>query len=115
MSEIFKNFFTDIIFNIIYFPIWWYSRGLKKTTLFVLLKLKRLSKYLALKIAFAYLFKPMFGQYDIKGRIISFFMRCLILGWRLFLFILGSLGLFTLLIIYLILPIFAIWQIVKLT
>jgi len=115
MSKLSRNIFIETILNILYFPLWWYSKGLKKTFLFVFKKSKKLSKYLGLKILFAYLFKPMFGQYDFKGRIISFFMRCLLLGWRLFLFLLGILGLLTLLIIYIILPILSIWQIIKLT
>lgn len=69
---------------------------------------------LALKLMFTHIFKPMFGERSKSGRIISFFMRLILLTWRFFLFILGTLGRLLLLIIWIILPIVSFWQIINL-
>ncbi|MGC9048845.1 MAG: hypothetical protein ACP5IX_01335 [Patescibacteria group bacterium] len=100
--------------DILYFPIWWYTTGLKKRAKGFVNNLKGLSQYLALGILIKYLFKPMFGQYDWKGRIISFFMRLIQLIIYLIIFLIGGILMFALLIIWIILPIVAVWQIIKL-
>lgn len=104
----------NLLASILYFPCWWYSRGLQKRAQEFTNGVCRLSRYLALKILLQNLFKPMFGQYDRTGRIISFFMRCFQLLIRLFIFLLGTVFLFALLILWIILPIVAIWQIITL-
>ena len=65
------QFFWDII----YFPIWWYSKGAKKTFLFCIDLVKFGNKYMAPMIWVRNILTPMFGQNDIKGRIVSFIMR----------------------------------------
>lgn len=102
------------ILDVLYFPFWWYTRGLAKVFASINQKRKDLSEALAIRILLANLFKPMFGQYDRPGRIISFFMRCFQLFIRLLLFFFGLIGLFILLIIWLGLPIFAFYQIINL-
>jgi len=66
---------TDIVRDIIYFPAWWYSRGL----CLLVVKLKRFlsdrQKSLALLIWIKNIYRPMYGQYDWQGMLISFFMR----------------------------------------
>ena len=100
--------------DIIYWPIWWYSVGLKKRATSFINGLKNLSQYLGLKVLIKNLFKPMFGQYDWKGRIISLFMRLIQLFIYLFIFLITSVLSFVLLILWIILPIVAVWQIITL-
>jgi hypothetical protein len=100
--------------DILYFPIWWYTSGLKKRFLGFLSKVRYSARYFALKVLIVNLFKPMFGQYDLKGRVISFFMRCIILVVHFTLFLISLIFFLSLLIIWILLPIFAIFQIVKL-
>ncbi len=107
-----KSIFLESLLSILYFPVWWYTRGLKKRVLSFAQAVRNLAYNLALKIMFTHIFKPMFGEISISGKIISFFMRCVLLTWRLFLFFLGTIGLLILLLIWVGLPIVAVWQIV---
>jgi len=110
-----KSFLSAAIINIFYFPFWWYSDGLTGRIKILWERIKNLSHRLALKIMFTNLFRPMFGEYSRAGRIISFFMRCILLIWRLILFILGSLGFFILFLAWIFLPLIAVWQIYSLS
>jgi len=65
----------DVIGDVLYFPVWWYSRGLKKTAVNLWNSLLRAINNFALPILVKSLFKPMYGDYSKSGRIISFFMR----------------------------------------
>jgi hypothetical protein len=78
-----KTIILDPIFSLIYFPIWWYSRGLKKILFFLKKKIQEISCPFVLKILFLNLAKPMYGDYTREGKIISFFMRLIHLCWRL--------------------------------
>ncbi|MBL7141763.1 hypothetical protein ISS21_01555 [Patescibacteria group bacterium] len=104
----------DIIQSILYFPLWWYTSGLKKRFLGFIHGVGNLAHNLALKILLTHVFKPMFGERSRTGRIISFFMRLILLSWRSFLFLLGTIGLLLLLILWVVLPIVAVWQIIGL-
>ena len=75
--------------NVFYFPVWWYTKGFKNRILKCVFNVKKTAHNLALNIMFRYLFQPMFGQTSISGRIISFFMRVIILLWRLILFLIN--------------------------
>ena len=112
LLNIIKSLFIDTLLSIFYFPVWWYGSGLKKRFLVFRKQVKRLSKSLALKIMFANYFKPMFGEYSRQGRMISFFMRTILLLWRLLLFLVSFFGLLFLFLFWIILPILAVWQII---
>ncbi|MCF7907188.1 hypothetical protein K9K85_02830 [Patescibacteria group bacterium] len=112
LLNIVKSFFFETLLSIFYFPIWWYTKGLKKRFLFFKERIKALSNALALKIMFTNYFKPMFGDYSRQGRMISFFMRTVLLLWRIFLFLIGFLSLLLLFLGLTLLPIIATWQIV---
>jgi hypothetical protein len=112
LLETIKYITLNQVLDVLSFPLWWYTKGLVKVIRFINQKRKDLAGALALRILLANLFKPMFGQYDRLGRLISFFMRCFQLSIRLFLFLLGLIGLSILLILWLALPIFAGYQII---
>ncbi len=61
--------------DVFYFPLWWYGRGLVKTLIWLKNFLAGKQKTLALLIWIKNLHRPMYGQYDWKGILISFFMR----------------------------------------
>lgn len=108
---IFKNFILDPILSIIYFPLWWYSKGLLKFFIFFKKTFEEISCPFVLKILVKNLFKPMYGDYSREGRIISFFMRLILLFWRIFKIMLVFLISLVILIIYLLLPPFILYQI----
>jgi len=105
---------VDLLRQIIYFPIWWYSSGLVLAGKFWWRGVKTGAHRLAIKILFRYWFKPMYGQTDWQGKIISFFMRTVLLVWRLLLFLIWLAVMIAILLVYIGLPILAVYQIVLL-
>jgi hypothetical protein len=111
--QAFKSFVIDLLKEVLYFPIWWYTAGLKRTVLYIWNSIRSSFNNLALPIMFKNLFKPMFGQYDREGRIISFFMRIILTISRLVVFILFIIFYILLLIIWVVIPIIIVWGIVN--
>lgn len=70
-----RDVLLDTIREILYFPIWWYSRGLRLAANFSWQRVKNMEARLGVKVWVVNIFKPMFGQQDIAGVLISFFMR----------------------------------------
>ncbi|MEA2064932.1 MAG: hypothetical protein U9O66_01375 [Patescibacteria group bacterium] len=107
-----KYISIDLIGDILLFPLWWYTKGLKKTVAFCVEKAKNAENALGLKIWLTSIFKPMYAQYDWQGKIISFFMRIFQIIIRSILFIISLVFIFILPIIWIIFPVFIIFQIV---
>jgi hypothetical protein len=61
--------------NIIYFPFWWYSVGFVETIKKEAIFFRNQEKSLGFSVWLTNIFVPMYGQADIAGRIISFFIR----------------------------------------
>jgi hypothetical protein len=66
---------TELVGDIFYFPLWWYSRGLFNLAIELFNFLKNKEKSLALLVWIKNIFRPMYGQYDLAGTLISFFVR----------------------------------------
>ena len=114
-----QNFFVlalryvlvDLVGEIIYFPIWWYTSGLQKAWELCLRNSRQASEVTGLIIWLKNIGRPMFAQYDWQGRLISFLMRIVqifirglaLIGW---LFIV-----WWWLIIWLLLPVVIIYEI----
>lgn len=97
-----KYFFVDLIGGVIGFPLWWYSRGLVQAAKFCFGSIANQWRGLALGIWLKNLFTPMYGETEIAGRIISFFMRLVVLFGKGVLFVVWSLILLALFAAYLI-------------
>ena len=65
----------ELVRDIIYFPLWWYYGGLKQVILTLKNFLIDRERSLALFVWIKNIHRPMYGQYDWQGRLISFFMR----------------------------------------
>lgn len=93
-----------IVWDFVYFPLWWYSEGLLKTIKGVWSFWREQEASLGFSVWLKNIFVPMYGQHDLAGRTISFFIRLVQIifrGLSLLLFI--ALGLLFL-IVYLVLP-----------
>ena len=67
--------FFEIVGDLLYWPIWWYTRGISRAGLFALAEIKLQAQRLGVGVWAKNIFVPMFGQYDLEGRLISFFIR----------------------------------------
>jgi len=106
----FKDLFLDTIWEVLYFPIWWYSRGLKKAALFCWQKVNDGWRVLALSIFLKSFFVPMYSQKGWDAYALSLATHFIQLLWRMFLMVFWTgLWLFVL-ILWIALPIFVIWQ-----
>lgn len=65
----------DILGSIVFFPVWWYSRGLKTVTKGAVSSVKNTAAYFGLGIWVKNLFVPMYGDDSLAGRAISFGIR----------------------------------------
>jgi hypothetical protein len=115
MQSVLKNelkfIFTDLVGDIVKFPVWWYTTGLKKTALGCLKSIKAVEKRWNLRVWVKNIFVPMFGEYNWQGRIISFFMRVFQIIIRSIFVGIWAVIVFVLFVAYIALPIFIIWQI----
>ncbi|MBU4421432.1 hypothetical protein L6259_00905 [Candidatus Parcubacteria bacterium] len=104
-----KLILIDAIFDVLYFPLWWYSKGLVLAIRWVGRSILELENLLGVSIWAKNIFTPMFGQYDLQGRIVSFFMRFFQIIFRSLAFLLFSAFYSVLFVIYLILPVITIY------
>ncbi len=76
-----KSLAVDSAVSVLYFPIWWYTLGAVRVASYGVRKLGNAGRGFGVRIWFKNLFRPMFGQYDFAGRIISFFLRLIMIGY----------------------------------
>lgn len=110
---ILKFFLFDILLDALYAPVWWYSVGLVGTLRKLSRAVQEGASIIGIGIWAKSLFKPMYGEYSWQGRIISFFMRVVMLLFMTIQMIVWLGILFILLFIWLILPVALFWQITR--
>ena len=107
----FKFIAKDLVLDFLYWPIWWYTKGVLRAWHKMIDTIKQGNDELALLVWIKNIFRPMFGDYSFQGRIISFFMRIIqIIGRGLF-FLFWLILAFLWFLVWLILPLFIIYQI----
>ncbi len=72
----------QILGEILYFPIWWYSVGLMRLLKNLVKFWRGQEKALGFSIWLKNIFVPMYGQRDMASRIISFIMRLIQIIFR---------------------------------
>lgn len=102
---------AEIIISVIFFPVWWYSKGLwnflKKNRDFLFNK----QKSLGLLVWVRNIFKPMYGQSDWQGKLISFFMRFIQIIFRSIAMLFWIVWSIMTILFWICLPLFVIYQI----
>lgn len=101
----------DELRAILYFPFWWYSRGLLKIIRGCGRWINDFQQTLGFMIWVKNLFIPMFGQRDFAGRLISFFLRIVQIVFRGFIVLIFSILNLVFIIGWIILPFFVLYQI----
>lgn len=103
---------TEIIRDVVYFPVWWYSRGLVRTARGLKNFLINKERSLALFVWLKNIFRPMYGQRDWQGYLISFFIRLIQIIIRGFIMMLFVVFAFFIFCFWLILPFLVIYEII---
>ena len=98
----------DMIGTVFMMPVWWYTTGLKRMGGFYIRSLSDEAEKLALGIWIRHMFVPMYGDYTIAGRAISFFMRVVVLIIRAIIFVLWMSILSVMFLLWLLLPAVAV-------
>jgi len=102
---------VDVVGSVLYFPVWWYSVGAFKVLRWCWGRLAGAAAAFGFGIWIRNLFTPMYGQRDIAGRLISFFMRLVtIVFYALILAVLAVL-LGVIAMLWLALPALIVWQV----
>lgn len=109
----FGKILVRIIWDFLYFPIWWYSAGFINVLKGVGHFYQQQEASLSFLVWLKNLFVPMYGQHDTIGRLISFFIRLVQIIFRgSMMFIIIILGL-AFIAFYLSLPFLILLAIVK--
>ena len=101
---------ADLFKGVFFFPVWWYSRGLVSTARFCVDTIQNQARELSVSIWLKNLFVPMYGSYDIAGRLISFVVRSAQVAVRSLFLAVYAVGVFILFIVYLVLPVVSVSQ-----
>ncbi len=105
-----KSIFLDAFWEILYFPIWWYSRGFKKAALFCLSQLKYAWRVSGTLIILRSFFKPMYNQRGWDAYLLSLIAHFWQISWRLLVLFLYLVLWLAVLLFWLFAPFFILWQ-----
>lgn len=72
---IIQRILLDFLLDIVYFPLWWYTKGAKQVLLGCVHWIQQTNTTMAPGLWLKNLFVPMYGQTDWQGRLMSVFMR----------------------------------------
>ena len=109
-SNTLKFITQDLVGDLLNFPIWWYSSGLKHRFLSLVKNIKEVERNLAILIWLKNILVPMYGYYDWISRIISFVMRLVMLIFKTIAFVFWLTLYLLVFLVYLILPIFVAYM-----
>ena len=108
-----QRLFFEALLDALYFPIWWYTGGIKYAAGGLFGLFNRGNQTLAPGLWLKNIFVPMFGQYDWQGRMISFFMRSVQVFFRSLALLLWAVVCLVLFFFWLVFPIIVIYGLVS--
>jgi hypothetical protein len=74
--------FVDLVGSILWFPVWWYTRGLQRVIDLAYATIVYRIRAYAFGVWIRNFFVPMYGLHDWTSRLISVFMRLVVLIGR---------------------------------
>lgn len=81
-SVVYQFFFKDGLKELLLLPFWWYTSGLKMVLLWFVKSLQSSVRSFGLDVWIKNLFVPMYGETSFSGRMISFFIRLVMIFLR---------------------------------
>jgi hypothetical protein len=104
MFLVLQHVFFEALIDIVYAPIWWYSKGVHYWSKKCIQWFYTGNDILNPEIWLKNIFIPMYGQYDWQGRLISFFIRLIQVIVRGFLLGIWSMICSTIFVMWFIIP-----------
>jgi len=74
--------FVDLIGSVVWFPVWWYTTGLKNMIVWCVEGINYRRRQYAIGLWVRNFFVPMYAQYDWGGRLVSIWMRFVVIIGR---------------------------------
>ena len=103
---------SEIIWDILYFPIWWYTRGI----LFIIMALRdfliQKEKTLGILVWIKNINRPLYERYDWLGQLASFLVRIVQIIGKSLVWLVWLIITFIIFYLWIVLPIFAIYEII---
>lgn len=99
--------------SLVRFSYWWYTEGLSKTARWIGDTLAFRWRASAIGLWMTNLFVPMYGQYDFTGRLVSFFMRLVVLFWRSIAFFVEATAYGVLLLVWCLAPVISLVMLIE--
>ncbi|MDP2736908.1 MAG: hypothetical protein Q8O59_04000 [bacterium] len=103
---------AELLWDVFYFPVWWYGRGFVNLIMSVINFLADKQKSLALLVWIKNIFRPMYAQYDWQGMLISFFMRLVQIIFRSLIMLFWLIMSLAVVIFWILFPVFVIYEII---
>lgn len=107
-GEVAKFILVDFFGSVAWFPIWWYTVGLLGIMAAARNGLEYRVRSLGFKIWLKNFFVPMYGQYDLTGKLISIWMRFVVLIGRIIVLVAEAIGFTIGIIAWVLIPIIAV-------
>jgi hypothetical protein len=99
----------EFLIDVVYFPVWWYTGGLKRVGIACLHTLQDANLTLSPGLWLRNIFVPMFGQTDWQGRLTSVFMRGVNVIGRGFALVVFTVFIFHLFILWIAFPVIVLY------
>ncbi len=100
-----RYFAVDLFGGVLFFPVWWYTRGLAMILRWLGRRARGANVRLGVGVWIRNLFVPMYGETSFGGRVISFFARLVMIAVRGVAWIIWMIVVFALFVFYfLVLP-----------
>ena len=106
-----QRMLLEFFFDLLYFPLWWYTGGAKRVALFCYRLIQAGNAQFAPFLWLKNIFVPMYGQRDIQGILMSVFVRFWNVIFRSIFLLLWLVVVLFLYLIYLALPVFVLYMI----
>lgn len=103
----------DVLLDALSTSVWWYTEGLSNVLRFFARNAQYGANVIGIGIWMKNLFKPMYGERSWQGRIVSFFMRFIVLVWDTIIYIILLLFLVLFVAFWIALPPLVIWQLTR--
>jgi len=103
----------DLVGDLLYWPVWWYSAGLFSFIRKRLVALKDFEEDIGLTVWVINWGKPMYGQYDFAGRLISIIVRTAGIIFKALQVMLFFILELILIVGWVVLPVVVVWQLIR--